>query len=301
MTVNTENKPLLRIGFVDCFDGVADFFTAIFSNMYTVIRDDENPDYLIFCDETFGIENLKYNDKKCIKIFYTGENRRHTNYACHYGITFDHSDDSRQYRLPLYTLNLFYLQTRLNLDLIETVNKRMGSEPPAGRDFCGFVASNPNCVKRNGFFHQLSEYKRVDSAGPLFNNVGHVLPRDAEGVLRKMEFLSKKKFTICFENGSYPGYVTEKILEAYLAGTVPIYWGSPTVDMDFNPDAFINWHAYNSDKVFMEVIKHIDNNDEDYRLMYQAPFFRNEINSPMNIQNFIWWFHSEVYKGVLNG
>lgn len=38
--------------------------------------------------------------------------------------------------------------------------------------------------------------------------------------------MRRYKFTIAFENQSYPGYVTEKIADALMAGTVPIYWGA---------------------------------------------------------------------------
>lgn len=34
-------------------------------------------------------------------------------------------------------------------------------------------------------------------------------------------------------------YVTEKIVNAFLAGAIPIYWGSPFVLKMFNPRAFI--------------------------------------------------------------
>ena len=41
----------------------------------------------------------------------------------------------------------------------------------------------------------------------------------------KLKIISNHKFNIAFENSSYPGYVTEKITDAFIANTIPIYWG----------------------------------------------------------------------------
>ena len=40
-----------------------------------------------------------------------------------------------------------------------------------------------------------------------------------------------------------PGYVTEKIVNAFLAGSIPIYWGSRAVLEIFNPESFIYANA----------------------------------------------------------
>ena len=51
----------IKIGFTDYFEPVDEFFTDILSKRYEVVRDDADPDYLFFCDETFGQNNLKYD------------------------------------------------------------------------------------------------------------------------------------------------------------------------------------------------------------------------------------------------
>lgn len=48
-------------------------------------------------------------------------------------------------------------------------------------------------------------------------------------------------FVVAMENKVAPGYLTEKIGHAYMAGAVPIYWGdTATVSDLFNPESFIN-------------------------------------------------------------
>jgi hypothetical protein len=135
--------------------------------------------------------------------------------------------------------------------------------------FCSFVVSNHNGrVEREQFFHLLSKYKTVNSGGKLMNNIGGP-------VKDKYEFDLKHKFSITFENSLY--YTTEKIVQAFAAKTIPIYWGNPDISEYFNPKAFINCHDYeNFDKVIERIIK-IDNNDELYMQMLKEPFMKDII------------------------
>lgn len=50
----------------------------------------------------------------------------------------------------------------------------------------------------------------------------------------KLATISNYRFNLCLENCEYPGYLTEKIFDAMLAGTVPVYRGAPDVT-DFVP------------------------------------------------------------------
>jgi hypothetical protein len=298
------NKNILRLGFSDTFQLTKDYFTELLSEDYQVIRDDINPDYLIFGDKNFGTNNTSYDNRNCIKIFYTGENARPWDYRCHYSISFDHHEfDGRNYRLPLYVLyetsyasknNPSIQNTRRSIsDLIELDNK----------GFCSFVVTNPMCKMRNDWFHKLSAYRQVSSGGSHYNNIGYILSREDDGPKVKYDFLSNHKFSLCFENSSYPGYTTEKLYESLCARTIPIYWGSPTVDTDFNPKAFLNWHDYGNDDEFFEVIVTIDKNPDLYEEMYMQSMFVNDnniSNKYMDRRRFLNWFSNNVYKGVIN-
>jgi hypothetical protein len=46
----------------------------------------------------------------------------------------------------------------------------------------------------------------------------------------KLATLSHYRFAICYENAmQYPGYITEKILDCFRAGVVPVYGGAPNI------------------------------------------------------------------------
>lgn len=62
----------------------------------------------------------------------------------------------------------------------------------------------------------------------------------------KIETISNYKFSICFENTAYPGYVTEKIIDCYMAGVIPIYLGAPDIGKFVPPDSFIDMRKYKS-------------------------------------------------------
>lgn len=296
-------KPILKLGFTDTFGAISNFFVNILSEDFEIVRDDVNPDYLIFGDKNFGNQNVTFNDRRCIKIFYTGENERPWDYSCHYAITFDHIDDDRHYRLPLYVIYDYDNQHR-NVINTKTVNRDPSDLNKKFNDkFCSFVVKNGACEKRNYFFQTLSEYKKIDSGGPLFNNIGYIIPRGEESVAAKMKFLNDYKFNLCFENSSYPGYATEKLYEAYMGGTVPIYWGSTTIDCDFNSKAFLNWHDYQDDLAFFDAIIEMDQKPELYEQMYLEPLFNNwkePYNKYMDMDRFRNWFKKNVYKGEIN-
>lgn len=46
----------------------------------------------------------------------------------------------------------------------------------------------------------------------------------------KLATISNYKFALCFENGSYPGYITEKIIDCFVAGVIPVYRGAPDTE-----------------------------------------------------------------------
>lgn len=211
-----------------------------------------NPDFLVY--SCFGKRYLSY---RCVRIFYTGENVRPDFSECDYAFSFDFPTDHRNYRLPLY---------RFYAHFDRLLEPRDFTSLPSGRKFCNFVYSNSAAPERIEFFERLNHYRRVDSGGRLLNNVGG-------RVADKLAFQAQYRFSIAFENSCHPGYTTEKVLDALVAGTVPIYWGNPEIARDFNPDCLINCHDFAD---FDAVVKQVEAVDRDpllYRKYLEAPVF----------------------------
>jgi hypothetical protein len=59
-------------------------------------------------------------------------------------------------------------------------------------------------------------------------------------ISNKEEGLCDYMFSIAMENARYPGNFTEKIMDCFATGTIPIYSGDPKIDRIFNPKGIIN-------------------------------------------------------------
>lgn len=237
------------IGFWPSFNKEDNEFVNILKKKYDV-EISHTPDYIIYSG--FGLEHLCYD---CVRIFFTGECITPNFNECDYAIAFDRlSFGDRYLRIPLYKI----LHYKPEYDSLLNRPTFTANDLKEKKAFCSFVVSN--CFAddvRAVFFDKLSAYKQVSSGGRFRNNIGGA-------VADKKAFQAKHKFDIAFENTSYDGYCTEKLMEAFAAGTIPIYWGDPNVAQDFNPDSFINAHDYsNFDKV-VEHVKQIDNDDDLY-------------------------------------
>jgi alpha(1,3/1,4) fucosyltransferase len=296
-------KQPLVLGFADTFGTAINFFTDVLGQRYDITRDDDAPDYLIFGDSNFGETHYRYKNSK--KIFYTGENVRPVYFGYDHAMTFDHENSPKHYRLPLYVLEMkqrTYQGWTDDFNYLTNIRPKIDWEKEYDQKtrFCSFVQTNPHNAIRNQFFTYLDERQTVDSGGPHLNNIGRVLPRD--DLRHKHEFVRTRKFNIAFENGSHPGYCTEKILEAFYANTIPIYYGSPTVHYDFNPKAFINCHEYKGFEEVWERIRELDDSKNKYLDVLTQPVFENNIpNTYCNLDSLLDWWDTFVYEGSLKG
>ena len=51
--------------------------------------------------------------------------------------------------------------------------------------------------------------------------------------------LKDYRFSFCVENDTYDTYFTEKILDCFATGTIPVYLGAPDIGNHFNMDGII--------------------------------------------------------------
>ena len=243
---------------------------------YEVIES-EKPDYVIFGEfggENYGIEN-RIN---CVKLFLTIENRGpnfdNTDYAI--GIHYIEKGD-RYFRKPTETHQLSAIQTVYNVTQVKNIDI-------PSKKFCAWVVSNGGGTERNNFYDKLSQYKVVDSGGSFRNNVGGP-------VGDKLEFLSHYKFSICFENSKTQGYISEKLVDAFEAGTIPIYFGDDTVLELLNNKSYIHVKDESEFDEKIELIKKIDNNDTLYQEMIREKIVLDDTRYAKELQkykNFIY-------------
>ena len=137
------------------------------------------------------------------------------------------------------------------------------------KKFCAAVISNKKAYTkfRKDFINLLNKYKKVDMGGKYNNNVGKIK--------NKILFLRKYKFSIAMENTEGDGYLSEKILDSFLSGTIPIYYGDYMLDEFINPKSYILIRGEKDTNKKIEFIKKIDNDDNLYNQILKEKIFTN--------------------------
>lgn len=260
----------VRLAAADPKAPLQDVFTFL-SRFYDIEYCEDDPDFVLCGDVGAGIRN-EYLDYDCPRIRISAENLCPDFNVYDYAIGYQHmAFEDRYLRFPYYYLHYFSdgSRTRGEKQNLRTAMEKHENEAylHAPREkFCNFIVSNARYASpiRIDFFRALSQYKKVDSGGRLFNNIGGP-------VGNKMEFQQRYKFSIAFENASSKGYITEKIIEAWAAGTIPIYWGAADIAEEFNPQSFIHVKGYEDFDRAIAQIRAIDNDDSLFRSMAAAP------------------------------
>ncbi|KAK8779138.1 hypothetical protein V5799_019522 [Amblyomma americanum] len=134
-----------------------------------------------------------------------------------------------------------------------------------------YVQSDCNTpIERDAFVFELMKYISVDSYGKCIHNKD--LPKELASAMEAMDnkhfwhLLANYKFHIAIENYACEDYITEKLWRPLIVGSVPIYFGSPSV-VDWLPnnvDSAILVDNYSGPEDLAKAIKKIDGNSQLY-------------------------------------
>jgi alpha(1,3/1,4) fucosyltransferase len=92
---------------------------------------------------------------------------------------------------------------------------------------------------------------------------------------KKLETLARYRFVVCFENTVFPGYVTEKILDCFYAGSVPVYYGAPDIT-DYVPrECFIDLRDFSGYAELDEFLAHVGPREFEAYRAAQARFLES--------------------------
>lgn len=92
------------------------------------------------------------------------------------------------------------------------------------------VTSAKNFVP--GHSKRMETVARLQNSMDIYGNGFHPIEYKEDGMADYM-------FSIAHENANYSGYFTEKILDCFATGAIPIYWGDPDIGKVFNMDGII--------------------------------------------------------------
>ena len=110
----------------------------------------------------------------------------------------------------------------------------------------GYWVENPECYPKTRLCSMITSDKnfctghsfRLESANKLKDKLD-LFGRGIRTFEKKEDALADYMFSVTMENASYEGYWSEKILDAFITGTIPIYHGSPDIGNFFNLNGII--------------------------------------------------------------
>jgi hypothetical protein len=233
---------------------IRDYVTVAFTGFWPGFRDDDNevfnllsyaarlvglgvridysdPDLFVF--SCFGDQNLnKFN--QATRVLYLGENIRPVFSHADYSLSFDMSDYcGRNIYTPLWLLrsNIYSAKTA-DYHAYDPTELEVARKINQGRDAVAYIGNNTTPTR----VEAINELKKAGIAVDCFGS-------QTRPVSDKIKTLRQYRHSLCFENTYTPGYVTEKIIDSFLAGSMPLYWGGAPPDI-FNLDEYFICSPY---------------------------------------------------------
>lgn len=244
------------------------------SKEFELVYDAKDPEYLIATELIYTDALAHSNFRRLyspgrVAIYYADEAIVPDMNVFDYAMSYDKRLvlDDRIIRRPVLSVFGGFTNRRFDVGCENPEAELMGKS-----GFCNFIYSNPNAhPRRDWMFHTLSDYKRVDSLGPHLNNCGNRTSRGSRNFAElAVEMKTPYKFSISCENACYHGYISEKILTSFAAHSIPIYWGDPDCESEFNPKAFINANGLTAAEL-IDRVREIDEHDDKWMAMISEP------------------------------
>lgn len=252
-------KKIKYVGFWGDLNPHKFIISRILSEKYQLIESD-SPDYVI-CS-AFG-RPYCYCKYDAVRIFYSGENFAPDFNLVDYAIGSDDIIFGDRYHRFSDAFSSELAAIKRGITCEELAQKEY---------FANFIVSHESEYNMRGDFFKFlsSKYKRVESAGSFLNNMP-----DGMSVTRKEKdsFVRKCKFTLCFESTRYLDFTTEKIVDAFMGNTIPVYFGNPNIHQIFNPESFVLVRDRDDFERAMQQIIYLDTHDEAYIEMMSQPVY----------------------------
>jgi hypothetical protein len=156
-----------------------------------------------------------------------------------------------------------------------------------------YCSSNKVEIREN-LFNIFVEKVGIELCHSLGDNYGNypLSQNKINGGWDSLELINKYteyKFVFALENTKVLGYTTEKILNAFYSGAIPIYYGNENVNDLFNKEAFINVSDFESLEKCVDYVLNITDNEREY--IMKQPIYNsksdiiNLLNNEYNLKN----------------
>lgn len=147
-----------------------------------------------------------------------------------------------------------------------------------------------------------SQKNYFDLYGRHWNNHSNLTEAEKKAIIKlapkevdnKYNLLCRYEFALCFENCIYPGYITEKIFDCFMAGCIPVYYGAPDIERFIPENLFIDMRSF---KNFDALAAHIQSINEDEQEHYRKRI--SEYLKKEEFQKFTDRFFSKMVFGLI--
>ncbi|MFA5108771.1 MAG: glycosyltransferase family 10 [Candidatus Micrarchaeia archaeon] len=114
-------------------------------------------------------------------------------------------------------------------------------------------------------------------------------------IKNKKEVMQKYKFCICYENQrDVPGYVSEKIFDAFFSGCVPIYLGANNIEKYVPKKCFIDMRDFDEFEQVHANISKMERNEFEERVCCIEDFLNSKKCAQFKINHFVSQFEKMV-------
>lgn len=234
------------------------FFDFNFFEIHNSFCDEEcreEYDGTIYDIQDTKISNKRFNIMLCVENCPANWWYEHYNKYGDYGdqnisIYFYGHKDRIEETSKFITIPIIYLQLNYFKKRFEQIRPNIFTSFK-DKKFC-IVASRIDTDRKREIYKMLNTIGECNHISEFKDIIGNV------SLYHSVELLNLfNRFKVVFvcENDICDGYITEKIFNCFFARSVPIYYGTDTVEKYFNSSAFINVSQYPIECLKTQIVK----------------------------------------------
>jgi len=131
---------------------------------------------------------------------------------------------------------------------------------------------------RTTYIKELMQYIPVDSYGECLHNKdlpkemsAHLYSDFGASMRSKIKLIRDYKFVLSFENNNVTDYVTEKMINVFQAGTVPVYMGAPNADPYWIPGehSIVKTDGFKGPRELAQYLRRMCDDDVEYQRFFE--------------------------------
>lgn len=188
------------------------------------------------------------------------------------GLSYDDTNNPNMYSVPFAAIYFDYKKPQREYTDFNQFKQRK---------LLGYCNSNNILIRELlvDFIAEKADENQVYALGKSIGTSKKIVVKKIDGMHSTDNVIkeySNYKFVIAMENKIVEGYITEKIINAFRSGSIPIYWGDPKIAKEiFNEKAFICVNDFDTLNDCANHIVNLSKNLDKMKEMLNEPVLKN--------------------------